>query len=70
MSGYNLPDDVRANDPEAPWNQVENPIKVYVIVHYDGQTATFETEWDWCPSEEEVALNFGENYYVRVIYDD
>ncbi|MBW1992128.1 MAG: hypothetical protein JRI59_08445, partial [Deltaproteobacteria bacterium] len=66
MPGYNLPDHVSPNDPEAPWNQVEHPTRVYITVHYAGQTATFETEWDWCPSEEEAALDFGENYYVTV----
>lgn len=70
MAGYNLPDDVSANDPNAPWNQIEVPTRVIVRVHYAGQTAEFETEWDWCPSEEEVSLDFNENYYITVEYPD
>jgi hypothetical protein len=70
MGGYNLPDDVFPNDPQAPWNQEERPTKVIVTVHYAGQTAKFETEWDWRPTEEEASLDFGENYHMEVEYLD
>jgi hypothetical protein len=70
MGGYNLPDDVSPNDPQAPWNQEERPTKVIVTVHYAAQKAEFEVEWDWWPSEEEVAENFNENYYITVDYPE
>lgn len=72
MAGYNLPDNVHPADPEAPWNQDENLefTRVRVKVHYAGQVREFEAEWDWRPSEEEVAEDFGENYHVEIEYLD
>jgi hypothetical protein len=71
MAGYNLPDNVSPNDPEAPWNAAApGPTRVKITVHYAGQTAEFETEWDWHPTEEEAAEDFGENYHVTVDYPD
>ncbi len=70
MAGYNLPDNVSASDPWAPWNQEQRPTRVTITVHYAGQTATFEKEWDGRPTEEEAAEDFGENYHVTVNYPD
>jgi len=70
MPGYNLPDNVSPNDPDAPWNQVEKPTRVLLRVHYAGQVQTFEAEWDWHPTEAEVFADFSENHYVEIEYPD
>jgi hypothetical protein len=70
MAGYNLPDNVSPKDPAAPWNQELKITRVRLKVHYAGQVQEFEAEWDWCPTEEEASLDFGENYHVEVEYPD
>ncbi len=70
MACCNLPDNVSPNDPTAPWNQVERPTRVSLTINYQGVTATFESEWDYCPTEEEVLNDFLENYAVEVNYPD
>ena len=49
MAGYNLPDNVSASDPWAPWNQEERPTRVTITVHYGGQTAAFERSGTLAP---------------------
>jgi hypothetical protein len=68
--GFNLPDNVSVNDPRAPWNQVDGPTTVKIKVHYNGQVLGFEKEWDFWPTEEEVSLDFGENYHLEVIFPE
>ncbi len=68
MPGYNLPDHVHPGDPYAPWNQVAKPTRVTIRVHYAGQVQEFEAEWDWEPSEEEVAENFFDNVHLEIEY--
>ena len=70
MPGYNLPDNVSPNDPNAPWNQVETPTRVRLWVTYQGHREIFDVDYKYCPSEEEAVEDFFENVHVEVEYLD